>query len=281
MNPLLDNAISALVRPVPVAITIAGSDSGGGAGVQTDLLAFSAHGVHGTCAITCLTAQNPAGVSGIYPVSPEFVQEQALQIARFFNIAALKTGMLFNAPIIAAVAEFVRQQREKNARVPLVLDPVMVATSGARLLEDNAITALATELIPLATLITPNLDEAAVLLNRPRPSSRSQMIVVAQELHEKFGCAVFLKGGHLNTKQLTDVFVDETGAMSRLVARRCVHIDTHGSGCTLAAAIAARLARDESLTDAVDIAHAYLQAGIRSPVHIGGHDFIDRFPDLV
>ena len=145
---------------LPVALTIAGSDSGGGAGIQADLLTFAAHGVFGTTAITALTAQNPAGVSAVHPVPAAFVREQAEQVARFFKIGAAKTGMLANAEIICAVADFFEAHRE----IRLVLDPVMIATSGAKLIDDEAVSVLRERLIPLASLVTPNLDEAEVLL---------------------------------------------------------------------------------------------------------------------
>lgn len=261
--------------PIPAVLTLAGSDSGGGAGIQADLLSFAANGVYGTTAITCLTAQNPAGVSGLFPVSPEFVLEQARQVARFFPLGAIKAGMLLNREIIGAVAVFVREQRA----VSFVLDPVMVATSGAQLLENAAVSALCEELFPLATLLTPNLDEAAILLGRPAAVSFEKMQDDARELREKFGCAVLLKGGHRNTEILRDVLVTRDGRERVLEARRRAATDTHGSGCTLAAAVAAHLALGKPLPEAVAAGHAYLQAGVHAPVRVGGREFIAHFPE--
>ena len=263
-----------LMTSIPVALTLAGSDSGGGAGIQADLLAFAANGVHGASAITCLTAQNPGGVSGIHAVPPAFVLEQARQVACFFKPAAIKSGMLLNREIISAVAVFIREQRALAPSCPFVLDPVMVATSGARLLEDAAVEALRTELLPLATLLTPNLDEAAVLLGMARAASFGKMQEDAQALSEKYGCAVLLKGGHLDTDMLPDVLMMPGGGSLTLEARRCALTNTHGSGCTLAAAIAAHLALGRTLPEATRAGHAYLQAGIHHPARIGGQHFI-------
>ncbi|MDR2512233.1 MAG: bifunctional hydroxymethylpyrimidine kinase/phosphomethylpyrimidine kinase [Puniceicoccales bacterium] len=259
---------------IPVVLTLAGSDSGGGAGIQADLLTFAANGVHGTSAITCLTAQNPDGVSSIHTVPPAFVLEQARQVARFFKPAAIKSGMLLNREITTAVAAFIREQRALAPTLPFVLDPVMVATSGARLLEDTAIAALREELLPLATLITPNLDEAAVLTGGTRTTTHGEMQKNAHTLVEKYNCAVLLKGGHLNTTILPDVLVIPGGESLTMEARRHAQTNTHGSGCTLAAAIAAHLALGHTLPNAVKAGHAYLQAGIHHPAHIGAQDFI-------
>jgi hydroxymethylpyrimidine kinase/phosphomethylpyrimidine kinase len=255
---------------LPTALAIGGSDSGGGAGIQADLLSLAANGVYATCAITCLTAQNPDGVSGVFPVSPGFVLEQARQVVRYFKPGAIKTGMLLNREIISAVAVFVREQRG----VPFVLDPVMVATSGARLLEEEAVEAMGRELFPAATLITPNLDEAAVLLGHREAISSGQMVEAARALQERFGCAVLLKGGHLNAPLLRDVLVTADGDVSELEAVRRADTDTHGSGCTLAAAVAAHLALGKPLHLAVAAGHAYLQAGVHAPVHTTKGNFI-------
>lgn len=275
---------------VPVCLTIAGSDSGGGAGIQADLQTFAACGVHGVSAITCLTAQNPAGVSGLFPTPPSFVLEQARQTTRFFALGAVKTGMLLNREIILAAAEFIAEQRAANPALPFVLDPVMVSTSGARLLEPEAVATLRDTLFPLATLITPNLDEAAVLLGEAHIATPDAMEIAARKLAAAHGCAVLLKGGHLQTDTLTDALVfpekngSEKGVENRvengaegvlfLTASRCPATNTHGSGCTYAAAVTAFLAHGATLRVAVSAAHAYLQRGIHAPMRIAGHAFI-------
>lgn len=260
------------MRDLPAALTIAGSDSGGGAGLQADLLTFAACGVFATSAATCLTAQNPAGVSGIHAVPPEFVREQAEQVVRFFPVRAIKSGMLLNAGIIRAVAAFLRA----HPHIPYVLDPVMVATSGARLLEEDAIGALTAELAPLATLVTPNLDEAAILLGRPTRADTRAADAVA--LAHRLGTAVLLKGGHAGTETLTDILATPDGRTRDHHAPRHPGINTHGSGCTLASAIAAHLALGKPLHAAVAAAHAYLHHGIRHPLRIAGETFIAHFP---
>lgn len=255
---------------LPVALTIATSDSGSGAGIQADLLTFAARGVYGITAFACLTAQNPNGVSGIAQLQPEFLRQQLDQNAAYFNISAVKTGMLFSEPYIEVAARFLRQ-----AAVPVVVDPVMVAASGAQLLEDDAVAALEEQLLPLATLITPNLDEAAVLLNW-RPETAEDMKRAAWELQERYGCAVLVKGGHLGGDELVDVLRTGDGSELELRATRIPEINTHGSGCTLASAITAELAKGLALAEAVTQAHAYLQKAIAHPVRVSGEYFISH-----
>ena len=255
----------------PVALTIAGSDSGGGAGIQADLLAFRAFGVFGTSALTCVTAQSPRRVSGVVALDAEFVFRQITEIASFFSLSAVKTGMLFNRSIIEKVAEFLTS----NLQLPAVVDPVMVAASGARLLEAEAVEAFKTELLPLATVITPNLDEAEVLLGR-LPVDFTQMQEAARELAAKFETAVFLKGGHLPGPRVFDILCQKNGRMTVLEARKSEEINTHGSGCTIAAAIAAVLAGGSNLRSAVKAAHAYLQSGFERPLHLQGEKFISH-----
>lgn len=250
----------------PVALSIAGSDSGGGAGIQADLLTFSANGVFGTTAITCLTAQNPDGVSAIEALPPAFVREQVEQVRRYFRIGAVKTGMLFNAEIVREVAAFL----EANPDLPAVVDPVMVATSGAVLLHESAIEAVTSELLPRARLITPNLDEAGVLLGH-RPESPEEMESAARELARRHGVAVLLKGGHLSAEEaLTDILCLPGGEIRRFTGERIEETHTHGSGCTLSSAIAARLARGRELTEAVGEALTYLRRGMRHPLFLSG-----------
>ena len=258
---------------LPVALTIAGSDSGAGAGVQADLLTFAAHGVFGTTAITCLTAQNPAGVTAIEALPPAFVQEQILQVHRYFKVRALKTGMLHSAGVVTAVADFLRAQRQ----IPAVIDPVMVATSGAVLLDPRALTAVREQLLPLALLVTPNLDEVAVLLGET-PATPTAMVLAARTLVEIYGVAFLVKGGHLSGDELTDVLVKPTGEVRMYTSLRVEGVDTHGSGCTLSAAIAASLAHGMTLDDAVETARGYLRRGLERSLTVGGRRFINHRP---
>ncbi len=254
---------------LPVALTIAGSDSGAGAGIQADLLTFAAHGVFGTTAITCLTAQNPDGVSAIEALPAPFVLEQILQVHRFFRIRALKTGMLHSAAIVTAVADFLRAK----PGIPAVIDPVMVATSGAGLLRPDALAAVRENLLPRAALVTPNLDEVAVLLGE-KPSTVDAMIDAGRRLADTFGVAFLIKGGHLQGDGLSDVLV-RPGVGPRVFASRRIHgVNTHGSGCTLSAAIAANLARGSELDAAVGAAQAYLLRGMEHSLKVGGQRFI-------
>src|ERR1017187_2109176 len=179
-------------KQLPVALTVAGSDSGGGAGIQADLKTFAALGGHGTSAITCITAQNPEAVRGIQACSPAIVRSQMEAVFDAFSPAAVKTGMLYSAPIIRVLAEFFH----RRPRLPLVVDPVMVSTSGAQLLKPAAVKALCERLLPLATLITPNLDEAEILVGE-KLSSVTDLRAAARVLYGRFGCAVLVKGGHL------------------------------------------------------------------------------------
>ena len=218
-------------RPqLPVALTIAGSDSGGGAGIQADLKTFAALGVHGTSAITCITAQNPEGVRGVQACSVDIVRRQIEAVFDALPPAAVKTGMLYSASIIRVVADFFCRRQ----RLPLVVDPVMVSTSGAALLKPAAVKVLRAELLPLAALVTPNLDEAEVLVGE-RLTSVADLREAARELHKRFGCAALVKGGHLGgLKGAVDIFNDGRAlgagvlvAVSR-PAREGIH---HASHC--------------------------------------------------
>jgi hydroxymethylpyrimidine/phosphomethylpyrimidine kinase len=254
---------------LPVALSIAGSDSGGGAGIQADLLTFATNGVFGTTAITCLTAQNPAGVSSVSPVAPEFVAEQVRQVFAFFGVTAIKTGMLHNAGIVAAVAGLLRDRPE----IPAVVDPVMVSTSGAALLLPDAVNVAVADLFPRASLITPNLDEATALLGW-RPNDIAGMQRGSLELARRYGTAVLLKGGHLPGDNLTDILALPDGVTKSWASRRIEGVDTHGSGCTLAAAIAANLAKGLPLMGAVAAGRDYLQRGLANAVPVGGRRYI-------
>jgi len=250
----------------PVALTIAGSDSGGGAGVQTDLKTFAAWRCHGTSAITCLTAQNPRQVTGIQPVRPDMVRAQLRAIFAELPVGAAKTGMLFSAGIIKVVAEWWAADK----RPPLVVDPVMVATSGAVLLKPSAIHALKERLLPQACLITPNLDEAQLLLGGTL-RTLADLRAAAVGLHDLLGCAALVKGGHLDWRgQAVDVLFDGR-RVTVLRARRIPGVSTHGTGCTYSAAITAHLARGAKLLTAVRAAKRFVTDAIAQSYRIGAH----------
>lgn len=250
----------------PIALTIAGSDSGGGAGIQADLKTFSALGVFGTSATTSLTAQNTMGVQGVLPIPPAFVQQQIHSVLSDINVGAIKSGMLATAEIIAAVAESL----SAYPQIPFVLDPVMVATSGDRLLAEDTIHTLIGKLLPLATLVTPNLHEAAVLLNTRMAQNREQMQLQGEQIIALGARAVLMKGGHTDGEEATDLLITPTG-VEAFSAPRLATKNTHGTGCTLASAIAAGLAKQLSLSDSVKQAKQYLhQALVHSEkLHIG------------
>ena len=195
-------------RQWPVALTIAGSDSGGGAGIQADLKTFAALGVHGTSAIACLTAQNPRRILGVEPCSPKMLRQQMEAVVEELEPVAVKTGMLFSVENISVVAKFFRNSKLNIKDLKLIIDPVMVSTSGARLLEPAAEKVMREKLLPLATLVTPNLDEAEILAEQ-KIRSPEQMRAAAREIYSLFGCAVLLKGGHMkNSREALDVFFD-------------------------------------------------------------------------
>ena len=248
----------------PCALTIAGSDSGGNAGIQADLRAFHAYGLHGCTALTALTAQNPRGVRAVHVAPPAFVAAQLDAVFEMYGVKALKTGMLATADVIEVVAE----KLAALPRVKKVIDPVMVATSGAKLLADDAEAALAERLLPLATLITPNLPEAEVLLGDAIETA-ADVRLAAKTLARKFRCAVLVKGGHSADGAAEDVLYD--GRRFRAFVRPRVKdpVSTHGTGCTLAAATAAGLALGASLGDAVARAKIYVYEAIKFSYHIG------------
>ena len=251
---------------LPIAMTIAGSDSGGGAGVQADLKTFTALGCHGTTAITCITAQNPKGVSGLQPVRVEMVRKQIEAVHAELPPHAVKTGMLFSSGIINVVADFF----ECGKHPPLIVDPVMVATSGAVLLKSSAIRVLKDRLLPLATLVTPNLDEAELLIGR-KLGSLEDLLDAAEEIYERFGCAALVKGGHLQLgTHAVDVLYDGRN-FTVLKARRVRGVSTHGTGCTYAAAITAELARGKKLPAAVSAAKDFITRAIGQSYRLGQH----------
>jgi hydroxymethylpyrimidine/phosphomethylpyrimidine kinase len=258
---------------LPIALTIAGSDSGGGAGIQADLKTFTALGCHGTTALTCLTAQNPRVVLGLQPVRAAMVRQQITAVFAQLKPAAVKTGMLYSSDIINVVADFFADGK----RPPLVVDPVMVATSGAVLLKPSAIQALKTRLLPLATLITPNLDEAQLLVGH-KLTTLEDLLDAAAELHQKFGCAALVKGGHLHLGgEAVDVLYDGR-EFTALRAPRVPGVSTHGTGCTYSAAIAAFLARGEKLSRAVAAAKRFITRSIAKSYRAGKHSVLNQ-PD--
>ncbi|MGA2639410.1 MAG: bifunctional hydroxymethylpyrimidine kinase/phosphomethylpyrimidine kinase [Spirochaetia bacterium] len=237
------------------ALTIAGSDSGGGAGIQADLKTFAAHGVFGTSAITALTAQDTVRVEGVYAIPPEFVARQIDAVVKDIGADAIKTGMLFNARIIETVAAKIVEHRLR----PLVVDPVMMAKSGDALLEPEARDALISSLLPLATVVTPNLPEAQVLCGFP-VTDREGMRRAARAIHAKGPRCVVVKGGHLEgTDFSTDLFYDGE-RFEELTGPRIETRNTHGTGCTFASAIAARLALGDEMLVAVRAAKGYVSA---------------------
>jgi hydroxymethylpyrimidine/phosphomethylpyrimidine kinase len=256
---------------IPCALTIAGSDSGGGAGIQADLKTFAAAGVHGTSVITCITAQNPDRVLGIEACVRSLVRRQLDAVFAGLHPAAGKTGMLYSPAIIKIVAGFVRHHR-----LPLVVDPVMVSTSGSRLLQESGVTSLCRQLLPLATLVTPNLQEAEILVGE-RLVSVEDLRRAAKNLHERFGCAVLVKGGHLSKmREAVDIFYD--GEDELLLSAPFVRgVSTHGTGCTYSAAITAYLAQGLSMTKAVAKAKEFITQAIAQSQFTAGHSVLNSF----
>ncbi len=254
----------------PVALTIAGSDSGGGAGIQTDLKTFTAHRVYGTTAITCITAQNPDAVTGVEPVSPGMVVKQIEAVCAGFPVAAAKTGMLYSAEIVRAVADVVTR-----VGIPhLVVDPVMIATSGASLLKDDAVAALQERLLPRATLVTPNLPEAELLLGQPIRSTEEQQDA-AEAIACRYGIACVVKGGHLEADSDERPHIVNTlyagGRSFSFQHDRVAGGETHGTGCTFAAAVTANLANKLPLDTAVEQAGRFVAAAITHRLTTGHH----------
>lgn len=257
----------------PIALTIAGSDSGGGAGIQADLKTFSALEVYGASVIAALTAQNTKGVTGIFDVAPAFVRAQMDAVYSDFKVGATKIGMLARADVIEAVAEGLKAHKARN----VVLDPVMVATSGDLLLKRDAIDTLKQKLIPLALIVTPNLAEAAALAGEPEAKDEAAMARQGEAILKLGAQVVLVKGGHFEGSEAAD-FLIERGGIRRFTAPRIATKNTHGTGCTLSSAIAAGLARGLVLHDAVALGKKYVSAAIaasgeieigegRGPVH--------------
>lgn len=264
--------------PTPIAVTIAGSDSGGGAGIQADLKTFSALGVYGASAITALTAQNTLGVTGIHDVPPAFVAQQMDAVFSDLAVNAVKIGMLSRPEVIEAVALGL----ERHKLTTVVLDPVMVAASGDRLLVPEAVESLRRLLLPRALLITPNLPEAAALLHTEPATTNAQVRRQAERLMAFGPKAVLIKGGHGEGPESVDVLLDADGVVE-LSAPRIATRNTHGTGCTLSSAITAGLAKGMSLRASVDAAKAYLTSAIAhsDELEIGhGHGPVHHFHAL-
>jgi hydroxymethylpyrimidine/phosphomethylpyrimidine kinase len=259
----------------PAALTIAGSDSSGGAGIQADLKTFAALGVYGASVITALTAQNTQGVTGIHQVPADFVTAQIDAVFADLDVGAVKIGMVADLAVIDAIAAGLQRWSPRH----VVLDPVMVATSGDRLLAEDAVEALRAKLVPRAAILTPNLPEAAALLNEPMASSEAAIESQGRRLLA-LGCpAVLIKGGHGQGSESIDYLVRESGAIA-LATPRVATQNTHGTGCSLSSAIAAGLAKGEDLETAVRSAKAFVSAAIAAADRFSvghGHGPIHHF----
>jgi hydroxymethylpyrimidine/phosphomethylpyrimidine kinase len=257
------------------SMTIAGSDSGGGAGIQADLKTFAARGVFGTSAVTALTAQNTLGVTAVQEVAPEFVAAQIDAVLKDIGAGAVKTGMVSSVPLIEAIAAELREWNIVN----LVVDPVMVARSGDKLLRDDAITTLSHELLPLAAIVTPNRYEAEILSGIPI-RTRDDMERAARAIHALGPKNVVVKGGDIGGESPDVLFDGETVHFFSVARLRTS--STHGTGCTFSAAITAELAKGMSIFDAVQVAKAYVTAAIQqAPGLGGGHGPVQHFPQML
>lgn len=259
---------------IPRALTIAGSDSGGGAGIQADLKTFQELDVFGMSAITAVTVQNTLGVHGVYPLPPEAVAEQIEAVGLDLGVNAIKTGMLFSPPLIRAVAEKIR----KFGWVHVVVDPVMIAKGGAELLRAEAVQALKEELLPLAFIITPNIPEAEVLAGM-KIRSMQERREAAQCIRDLGAKMVVIKGGHAadEEEEVVDLIYDGT-LFTELKGKRVQTVHTHGTGCTFSAAITAGLAKGMSPVEAITSGRAFIQAAIEDGLNIGqGHGPTNHF----
>lgn len=244
------------------ALTIAGSDSCGGAGIQADIKTMTAHAVYAMSAVTALTAQNTTGVTSIMEVTPEFLEQQLDSIFTDIYPDAIKTGMVASSELIKVIASKIKQYDAKN----IVVDPVMVATSGSKLISDDAIGTLKNELLPIATLITPNIPEAEVLSGM-KVETEDDMIAAAKKIYDTYGCAVLCKGGH----QINDAndLLYRDGDYRWFKGKRINNSNTHGTGCTLSSAIASNLAKGKSLDDAVCHAKNFISGALSAMLDLG------------
>ncbi|SMB79940.1 bifunctional hydroxymethylpyrimidine kinase/phosphomethylpyrimidine kinase [Deinococcus hopiensis] len=262
-----------------VALTVAGSDSGGGAGIQADLKTFAAHGVYGASVLTLVTAQNTRGVAASHALPPELVVAQLQAVLDDFPVAVVKVGALGTAPVVRAVADVLRP-----TGLPLILDPVMFAKGGAALLDSDAVTALRTELLPLACLVTPNLPEAEALLGLAPGElhGKTGLEALRDRLREALPFPLLLKGGHGAGETVEDELWLPNAAPLVLTAPRRHTRHTHGTGCTLSSAVAANLALGHALPEAVRHAHTYVQAALGHAPGLGsGHGPLEHFPRFV
>lgn len=250
------------MRTIRTALTIAGSDCSGGAGIQADIKTMSANGVYAMSAITALTAQNTTGVRGIAEVSPAFLKEQIDCVFSDIRPDAVKTGMVSSTALISVIADRLRAHRAEN----IVVDPVMISTSGSRLLEQEALGALIEKLLPLATLVTPNIPEACVLSGM-QIDSREDMERAALSIEQMCGCAVLLKGGHALCD--ADDLLCQRGKLKWYSGERIDNPNTHGTGCTLSSAIASNLAKGLALEDAIERAKTYISGALRAGLDLG------------
>lgn len=255
-----------MARSLPVALSIAGSDCSAGAGLQADLKTFQAFGVHGLTAVTCVVSETANIVRAVHPVPVGVVVDQVSLLLDAFPVAALKTGMLFSAAHVRAVAAAL-----SGREIRLVVDPVMIASTGDALLEPDAVVAYESELLPLATVITPNLPEAEALLGRRIPSL-DDVETAALELTAKYGTAVLLKGGHLPGNDCVDLLCETNGSIHRFHSPRLDVAASHGTGCTLSAALCAALALGHPLAEAVGIAKEFLNAALAGSLSFSGPD---------
>lgn len=264
------------ISNTPVVLTIAGSDSGGGAGIQADIKAMSATGSFACSVITAITSQNTKGVLAIFPIPLDHIESQLDAVFSDLNIVAVKIGMLADAEIIKVVARKINQYQPNY----LVIDPVMVATSGDLLLHQSAISTLKQTLIPLADIITPNLPEGAALTGKPVPQSEVDMQDMVADLRALGAKAVLLKGGHLTEEANSNDLLIMPDSLELLNAKRCYTKNTHGTGCTLSSAIASYLAQGYSLQQAMHLAKQYISQAIAhaDELHIGqGHGPVHHF----
>ncbi|MGL5318642.1 MAG: bifunctional hydroxymethylpyrimidine kinase/phosphomethylpyrimidine kinase [Bacteroidales bacterium] len=263
------------LKRYPTALTIAGSDSGGGAGIQADLKTFSALGVYGTSVITAITAQNTQGVSGVESVSTAMVYAQAKAVFSDMHIDTVKIGMLHSPDIIRAIADLLTTYQPAH----IILDPVMIATSGDRLIQDDCIELLLTALFPKATLVTPNLDEAEFLTGMKITDTLS--LEHAGKKLLSYGCqAVLMKGGHLPSEEMTDLLIYPDGTTHSFSATKITSKNTHGTGCTFSSAIAAHLAHGYSLLESVAKSKSYITQAIANGADIQtgkGHGPLNHF----
>ena len=258
-----------------MVLTIAGSDNSGGAGIQADLKTFTTLGVYGTTAITCVVAENPHRVQSIHPVPAPILRQQIELIFEAFPVAAVKTGMLYSEKLIETVVN-VWESLPPKKRPWLVVDPVMVATSGAMLLSKKGMSALSEKLIPLADLVTPNLEEAGVLLGR-KITAEKEAIQAAEDSLKKWGVPFLVKGGHFRLAQATDFMATPRG-LTVVTAPRVKGVKTHGSGCTYSAAIASSLAHGHSLEEALKRGKKFITQAIKHHLRLGKCQALNHFP---